>query len=901
MRIGKRRVLAMVIISLGFAGCAPEVPPTIETIQSTAQRLDSSNSWNLAGTMTSARQGHAALKLSLPGQVLDGHVLVVGGTADPSKAAELYDPTADKWEPLAAPGSTVISTQSDCRPALAQINKSAVLVVSTDWNNNTSTVSTFIPATSQWTPIYDLPNVTCSPTIIPLAMDQALILADDAANAQILPFLYTHGDAVPVKSTTALPAPKEGTWIGSASIRLDDKRVLVTGGAGINGDLVRNGESIVFDATEPPTWTFVGEMLIRRANHALALLPNGNVLAVGGYTLGPYPGQWSETAEVFDKQTMLWGAVSPMANARVRGATATFLDIGLVLVIGGSISSTAEIFDPSINEWTQVEGLDDARYYNHATTLLDSGQALVTGGAFSGESNHAALCNALAFAWESIESIPGEDRAFHSATAMDKKTLLVVGGVAEDANGNLQSLQDAWLYDVVNNQWSAANSPSFARGFHTATQLLDGRVLVAGGMDESAVISEFYDFSTKTWEQSASLPVAIMRASATLLNSPDDGRVLHVGGIYSGSANQAAHEVLLYDVESKQWKSAPDLPEDSQRFGHSATLLNDGTVLVIGGFTSCPVSGTDATAVATGARYHPATNTWSAIASMKQARAFHSATLIAGGRVLVAGGGGEIANDCVQPTWQSVHTTTEVYDPDTNTWTSAGSLNEARTEHQAVLLEGGNVIIGGGRRTTTRILASAEIFDTNSRLWSATSRLQRARYGHSFTQLDRGVVAVGGIYSFSLGQSTTERFPQAQQGSRCTLHEQCNSNHCIDGVCCDEPCNSECKACSARSPKIKTSKKLGDGFCEDVSGCSQYACQADTGTCGNSCTDINGCATGYVCDLSGICIEALKNTSTIDESGCTAAHLDSNTSPWASLALVASAYALRRRKHQRKS
>jgi uncharacterized protein (TIGR03382 family) len=289
---------------------------------------------------------------------------------------------------------------------------------------------------------------------------------------------------------------------------------------------------------------------------------------------------------------------------------------------------------------------------------------------------------------------------------------------------------------------------------------------------------------------------------------------------------------------------------------------------------------------------------------MNQPRAFHSATLLADGRVVVAGGSDEIGTSCTNPMWMSVHTSTEIYDPSANTWTVAGNMTEARTEHQAIVLDNGRVLLSGGRRNSFgRTLASAEVFDPVEKTWTETSRMQSARFGHTLTSLTGGIVTIGGYQPFSPSSTTTsvERFPQADQGRPCSLNDQCKSKYCANNVCCDTACNSQCLACSKNAPNIKGSKLLDEGICEDVSGCAPYACQTDNGSCGTTCTEVDACATGYVCDPTGACIERRPNASTLDETGCTATHVDSNASSWASLALVAGAYALRRRKLQRKS
>jgi N-acetylneuraminic acid mutarotase len=634
----------------------------------------------------------------------------------------------------------------------------------------------------------------------------------------------------------------------------------------------------------------------------LAKIASGNVVAVGGSTIGPFVGQWSETAEIFDIPSLSWGMVAPMNTSRTRGHTATSLSNGLILVIGGSISSTADLFDPFANEWTPIERSDDVRYHGHSSTALAAGEVLVTGGTLGIGSTDAAICDAFVFAWETRQSIAADSRGFHSSTVLNDGSLLLVGGADDIPNGSLQSLQDAWLYFGDQAESAAAPPPLYPRALHTATKLNDGRVFVAGGFDEAAVVSEIFDSVNATWTDAAKLPQATMRATASLLA---DGTVLQIGGIYSGGANDVADDVLNYDPDSNAWTAAPDMPENPNRFGHTSTILGDGSVLVTGGFTNCPKNGSTSTAVATAARYHPATNTWSAVAVMNQKRAFHSATLLKNGQVLIAGGGGNIEANCLRPTWNSVHASAEIYDPETDTWTTVGLMQEARTEHQALLLSSERVVVAGGRRLSTgRIVSSAEIYDPDTKIWTTTSRLQRGRYGHSLNLLPEGVLAIGGFHSFAQSEVSIERFPQAARGSACVFDDQCASAICSGGVCCNESCDNRCQACSKAAAEALgkgENRTEEDGICQDISGCSTFACDTESGQCKTECSDVTDCVTGHVCNPMGECIDALENASIWSELGCHASTTESNAPSWGSIVFVASALAARRYRRKAQS
>ena len=104
------------------------------------------------------------------------------------------------------------------------------------------------------------------------------------------------------------------------------------------------------------------------------------------------------------------------------------------------------------------------------------------------------------------------------------------------------------------------------------------------------------------------------------------------------------------------------------RYGHTATLLPNGKVLVAGGANSSEL-------------YDPSTGTWTQTGNLNFTRSGHTATLLPNGKVLVAGGAG------VQ---------SELYDPSTGTWAQTGNLNFDRFINTATLLPDGKVLVAGG-------------------------------------------------------------------------------------------------------------------------------------------------------------------------------------------------------------
>ncbi len=339
---------------------------------------------------------------------------------------------------------------------------------------------------------------------------------------------------------------------------------------------------------------------------------------------------------------------------------------------------------------------------------------------------------------------------FHTATLLNNgKVLVTERGSAE-------------LYDPASRTWTATGSLNQARDSYTATLLANGKVLVAGGAGGAIGLVDFdsaelYDPATGTWTMTGSMSNARRFHTATLL---PDGKVLVAGGFFDIPfsillAGTPLSSAELYDPATGTWTTTGQLGD--ARYYHTATLVSGGKVLVTGGKTGPSRYGPS---IATAELYDPATGTWNRTGSLANKRFSHTATFLGNGKVLVAGGVEYSGNGYFNLA------TAELYDSQSETWTPAGSLGTARALHTATLLSTGKVLVAGGVDQPGRSLASAELYDPSSGNWGATGSLITARLFHTATLLsDDTVLVAGGLY-YNGGDSNTQLYSAELYGKR---------------------------------------------------------------------------------------------------------------------------------------
>lgn len=291
---------------------------------------------------------------------------------------------------------------------------------------------------------------------------------------------------------------------------------------------------------------------------------------------------------------------------------------------------------------------------------------------------------------------------YAAVAPLDDGRLLISGGV--DAQGAVAFLE---LFDPgQQNLVLSAAQHAETKGLHSATTLTDGRVLLAGGwsgpglsQQQTRATVELYDPATDSLSPTASLPSPRLAHTATRL---DDGRVLVVGGLssYLGSgflfaALNSLDTWTAYDPATGTW--GPELPlplVDGGLYLHAATKLDDGRVLVTGSGDARTDGASPVGFSSVALLFDPQNDAWTAVAPMLTPRRSCAAVLLPDGSVLVGGGEPGLTGSC------------ERYDPGLDAWAPGPSLNVGY-EAFAMFERGGVVLAVGTNLTTSSIFPLA--------------------------------------------------------------------------------------------------------------------------------------------------------------------------------------------------
>jgi large repetitive protein len=611
------------------------------------------------------------------------------------------------------------------------------------------------------------------------------------ASGLILPVLATTAAAATAgglgpPNTFVATAPLGVAQSGQTATLLPDGKVLIAAGGTTNAELY-----------DPATRTFArtGKMPVAVSNATATLLPSGKVLVAGGF----HGSHQVTNAELYNPATGTWAATGALNVAR-SGQTATLLPDGKVLVAGGGCNGTgegcdagsflnnltsAELYDPATGTWARTGSMKFGRQF-HTATLLKDGQVLVAGGFnncdddFCSDINNAELYNPATGAWSPTGSMHAA-REQQSATLLANGEVLVAGGLNEGGFccGQFR-YSTAELYNPATGTWAATASMATTHAGQTATLLRGGWVLVAGG---GTSVAEIYEPQRGIWVSPGAMSTVRTHQTATLL---PNGRVLVAGGDGPDGQPLGTAEEFLAGNGPLVTVTPGSIAFGGQLVGTvsgasfykvanvgSANLVvtgatvagrNPGDFRVHTGCAAAPVppGGTCTVAV----RFAPSAislrtamasvsdnaprnpqgvavsgfgggpDAWTPAGPMTAAREHFTATLLPGGKVLMAGG---------QTGTAASLASAELYDPATRSFSATGSLGTARAYPAAALLPTGKVLVTGGLTSNFIALSSAELYNPATGTWASTAPMNAASYALNATPLPGGSVLVTGF------------------------------------------------------------------------------------------------------------------------------------------------------------
>jgi hypothetical protein len=478
-------------------------------------------------------------------------------------------------------------------------------------------------------------------------------------------------------------------------------------------------------------------------------------------------------------------------------------------------------------------------------------------------------------AWTATANTMSVARMNHTATLLHPLSdpshvakVLVCGG--RTASGSRTNTAE--LYNPATNTFAATGSMACAREQHSATLLLDGRVLVVGGLtagdglpggglDQACPVAEIYNPSAGTWiSLTSATPLPIWGHAASRIEAgAQAGKVLITGG-RTAPLSKPTPATYLFNPSTGTFQSLPSLP--ASRYLHGQVSQQGGGRVVVGG-GKCPDCSALNPAFETDTnRADPTKIDWVSVASTGLFGEGPVLLRLGGNNVLIAGGGNSGA--------AASSSQTHIFG--SSGWNSSGTMSTGRRLFAGTLLSDGRALTVGGTTAAGAVLNTAEVF-TLPATWSTDpaviTPMNVPRASLTLTAMQAGqVLATGGVTTGGAVTSTAEVLALAPVQPPLCSPATCDpaTSDCVGDVCVPRACapgTSDCDGSPANGCETLLSTPGNCGACGntcsangacDAGAGGSFACRCNAGYAGNgnTCSDIDECVS-FPCGANATC------------------------------------------------
>jgi hypothetical protein len=649
-----------------------------------------------------------------------GKILYAGGISSngcASSNAEVYDPVTDLST------NTPAMVVARCAQTATLLPNGQVLLAGrqTAGGGGTATAELYDPVAGTFTATGNMHLARSGHTATLLSNGTVLIAGGSTCTSSCVPAseaeIYNPGTGT-FTVTGSMSVPRNGAY----SSALPSGGALIAGGNDCSSSCVVYTSAEIYNA-ETGTFSLTGSMVAASQLGAAVTLANGNVLILDGDVAGVI----SSTAEIYTPSTGQFTSTGSLNVAR-SSETLTLLQDGTVLVAGGNGSQTlanpAEIYNPTSGTFS-LSGPLLQPSLSCLTTLAPSGQVVVVAGG-----TDTQFYNPATKTFTSHSSYLNVVRFDHTATTLQDGRVLLAGGLTI---GQGAVTGTAEIYDPATGLSTLTGSMSSARAYHTATLLPDGTVLIIGGFSNAALTTivptaEIFNPSTGTFSLTATSPnTPRAQHTATLLQS---GEVLILGGQSLNASSPGLTSAELYDRVAGTFSLAGNMT--FQRFGHTATLLNDGDVLILGGIPALP-GFTPPPSAPAAELYDPSTGVFTALTSATNSFYFPGPN-----------GPGFPFDSTLLPSGDVLASVDFIYDLMANAFSAIPNTGATFQGYKFSNTPNGQVLVVGGG------ISQAELFDPATEIYSPPFTEPVERTSPTANLLSNGQVLVAGGSDFSL-------------------------------------------------------------------------------------------------------------------------------------------------------